>query len=183
MWIPILSQHHFLKAYSTSIPRWSPIQVLPRPDPASLPRSDEIGCIQGGMAIDSASFLKRLFSPLYCRTQSILLNILILRLKHMALIRSFLWLYAAAAAVYSLNCVWLCDPMHRSLPGSSAHGILQARILEWVAIPSSRGSSQPRNWTCISCVSCIGKQVSLPLAPPGKPISICSVYEPMTFLS
>ena len=42
-----------------------------------------------------------------------------------------------------------------SLPGSSVHGILQARILEWVAMPSSRGSSQPRNWTHISCVSCI----------------------------
>ena len=39
--------------------------------------------------------------------------------------------------------------------GSSVHGILQARILEWVAISSSRGSSQPRDQTCISCVSCI----------------------------
>ena len=105
------------------------------------------------MAIDSASFLKRLFSPLYCRTQSILLNILILKLKHMALIRSFLWLYAAAAAaaVYSLNCVWLCDPMDRSLPGSSAHGILQARILEWFAISISQGSSWPKDQTRVTC--------------------------------
>ena len=39
----------------------------------------------------------------------------------------------------------LCDPMDRSLPGSSVHGILQARILKWVAVPFSRGSSQPRN--------------------------------------
>ena len=38
----------------------------------------------------------------------------------------------------------LCDPMDCSPPGSSVHGILQARILEWVAIPSSRGSPQPR---------------------------------------
>ena len=38
-------------------------------------------------------------------------------------------------------------------------GILQARILEWIAIPSSRGSSQPRDWTCVSYVSCIGRQV------------------------
>ena len=38
----------------------------------------------------------------------------------------------------------LCDPTVCSLAGSSVHGILQARILEWVAIPSSRGSSQPR---------------------------------------
>ena len=40
-----------------------------------------------------------------------------------------------------------------SLPGSSVHGILQARILEWVAMPSSRGSSQPRDWTWISCIA------------------------------
>ena len=41
----------------------------------------------------------------------------------------------------------LCDPMDCSLPGSSVHGILQAGILEWVAMPSSRGSSQPRDQT------------------------------------
>ena len=41
-------------------------------------------------------------------------------------------------------CPILCDPMDYSPPGSSVYGILQARILEWVAIPSSRGSSQPR---------------------------------------
>ena len=41
-------------------------------------------------------------------------------------------------------CLTLCDPMNGSSPGFSVHGILQARILEWVAIPFSRGSSQPR---------------------------------------
>ena len=40
-------------------------------------------------------------------------------------------------------------------PSSSAHMILQVRILEWIAMPSSRGSSQPRNQTCVSCNSCI----------------------------
>ena len=53
----------------------------------------------------------------------------------------------------------LCDPMDYSLPGSSTHGILQTRILEWVAISYSRGSSWPRDWTCISCVSCIGRWI------------------------
>ena len=43
------------------------------------------------------------------------------------------------------SCLTLCDPMDSSPPGSSVHGILKARILEWVAMPSSRGSSQPRN--------------------------------------
>ena len=44
----------------------------------------------------------------------------------------------------------LCDPLDCSLSGSSVHGILQARILEWVAIPFSRGSSRPRDWTQLS---------------------------------
>ena len=43
------------------------------------------------------------------------------------------------------SCPTLCNPMRCSLPGSSIHGILQARILEWVAISSSKGSSRPRN--------------------------------------
>ena len=47
------------------------------------------------------------------------------------------------------------DPIDHSLLGSSVHGIFQARILEWVAISSSRGSSQPRDQIHISCVSCI----------------------------
>ena len=50
----------------------------------------------------------------------------------------------------SLSHVWLCNPVDCSPPGSSVHGIFQARILEWVAI--SRGSSQPRNWTFVSCI-------------------------------
>ena len=51
----------------------------------------------------------------------------------------------------SQSCPTLCDPMDYSLPGSSVHGILQARILEWVAISFSRRSSQPRNRTQVSC--------------------------------
>ena len=47
------------------------------------------------------------------------------------------------------SCPTLCDPMDCSLPGSSAHGISQARILEWVAIPFSRGSSWPRGQTWV----------------------------------
>ena len=47
----------------------------------------------------------------------------------------------------------LGDPMDCSPPGSSVHGILQARILEWVAVPFSRGSSQPRDWTRVSPIA------------------------------
>ena len=53
------------------------------------------------------------------------------------------------------SCLTLCDPRGCSTPGSSVHGILQARILEWVAVPSSRGSSWPRDWTLVSWRSCI----------------------------
>ena len=49
----------------------------------------------------------------------------------------------------------LCDPMDCSLPGFSVHGIFQARVLEWVAISFSRGSSQPRDWTQVSLI--VGK--------------------------
>ena len=48
------------------------------------------------------------------------------------------------------SCPTLCDPMDHNPPGSSVHGILQARTVEWVAISSSRGSSRPRGQTCIS---------------------------------
>ena len=51
------------------------------------------------------------------------------------------------------SCPTLCNPMDCSPPGSSIHGILQARILEWVAISFSRGSSQPRDQTQVSCVA------------------------------
>ena len=52
-------------------------------------------------------------------------------------------LWVATGAVCAQPCPTLCDPMDCSPPGSSVHGILKARILEWVAVPSSRGSSRP----------------------------------------
>ena len=51
------------------------------------------------------------------------------------------------------SCPTLCNPMDYTPPGSPVHGILQARIVEWVAMPSSRGSSQPRDWTQVSCIA------------------------------
>ena len=55
------------------------------------------------------------------------------------------------------SCLTLCDPMDCSLPSSSLHGILEVKILEWVALPSSRGSSGHRDRICISHLSCIGR--------------------------
>ena len=64
-----------------------------------------------------------------------------------------------ACATSPQSCLTLWDPIDCSLLGSSVHGILQARILEGVAMPSSRGSSQPRDGTSISSASCIGRWI------------------------
>ena len=58
----------------------------------------------------------------------------------------------AAAAKLLQSCPTLCDPMDSSSPGSAIPGILQARVLEWVAISFPRGSSQPSDWTRVSCI-------------------------------
>ena len=58
--------------------------------------------------------------------------------------------------VYAQSCPTFCDPMDCSLPGSSVHGISQARILEWLATSFSRGSSQPRDQALVSSISCNG---------------------------
>ena len=73
------------------------------------------------------------------------------------------------SSVQSLqSCPNLCDPIDCSLPGSSVHGILQARVLEWVATPSSRGSSRPRDRTLASFGSCVAGESSI-TEPLGKP--------------
>ena len=66
------------------------------------------------------------------------------------------------------SCLTLCHPVDYSLPGSSVYGILQARILEWVAMPSSRVSSLPRDRTQVSCGSCVAGRF-FTAEPPGKP--------------
>ena len=73
-----------------------------------------------------------------------------LTLPHSLLICPFLW---ALVVLVTQSCPILCDPMDCRLPGSSVHGFLQVRILEWVAIPFSRGSSQPKNRTQVSCIA------------------------------
>ena len=80
------------------------------------------------------------------------------------------------------SCLTLCDPMDCRPPGSSVHRILQARILEWVAIPSSRGSSQPRDRTHDFFIAGIffttepqgsPNRKSLPVIKKGMEINIC----------
>ena len=57
------------------------------------------------------------------------------------------------------SCPTICDPMDCSPPGSSLHGILQARVLEWVAISFTSGSSRPRDRTRVSCIA--GRRLNL----------------------
>ena len=68
-------------------------------------------------------------------------------------------LFPCVCARLSQLCLTLCDPIDCSPPGSSFHEILQARILQWVAMPSFSRSSWPSDWTCISYVSCISRRV------------------------
>ena len=83
------------------------------------------------------------------------------------------YVYTCTGAKSLQLCLTLCDPMDCSPTGSSVHRTLQARALEWVVIPFSRRSSQPRGWTNVSYIPCT--QVgSLSLVPPGKPL--ISVY-------
>ena len=69
-------------------------------------------------------------------------------------------------------CLTLVDSMDCGLPGSSVHGISQARILEWVAISFSRGSSQPRDQTCDSCIAA-GCFTAETAGKPTRHLAIC----------
>ena len=62
------------------------------------------------------------------------------------------WTENSLLCLVTRSCLILFNPRYYSLPGSSVHGILHARILEWVAMPSSRRSSQPRYQTQVSCI-------------------------------
>ena len=73
-------------------------------------------------------------------------------------------------------CSTLCNPMDCSPTGSSVHGILQARILEWVAMSSSRGSSWPRDQTHVSWKSPALQVDFLPLSHLGSPNSVFYIY-------
>ena len=94
-----------------------------------------------------------------------------------------IWSYVCTCVHSKLlqSCPTLCNPMDCSLLGSSVHGILQSRILEWDAMPFSRGSFWPRDQTLISFVSCIGRWVLYHLRHLGSPVRsgvcCCSVAQ------
>ena len=75
------------------------------------------------------------------------------------------WKRVCVRAQTLQSCPTLCDPMDFSPPGTLIHGILQVSILEWVAMPSFRGSSWPRDWILVSCIA----SRFFTAKPPGKP--------------
>ena len=79
----------------------------------------------------------------------------------------YVYVYIYIYATWSIQlCLTLCNPIDCKLPDPSVHGILQARVLEWVAISFSRGSSRPRDQTWVSCFA----GIFVTTEPPGKPI-------------
>ena len=104
-------------------------------------------------------------SKLFSKTVNIWLG-----LPHAIVFYTHIELLTCAHASKSLQlCLTFCSPTDCSTPGCSVQGILQARILECVAMPSSRGSPRPRDQTHVSYISCIDWQTgSIPLASPGK---------------
>ena len=74
-----------------------------------------------------------------------------MRLLLVERVMTVLWfVHVKVKVLVAQSCLTFCDSMDCSPPGSFVHGILQARILEWVAMSFSRGSSQPRDWTQVS---------------------------------
>ena len=76
----------------------------------------------------------------------------------LTLVLSPLCIWVTCCWLVAQLCLTPCDPMACSPPGSSVRGIFQAKILEWVAVSSSKGPSLPRDQTCVSCISCTGRQ-------------------------
>ena len=74
---------------------------------------------------------------------------LVIPIKVRCKLKPYCWIFESESEV-TQSCPSLRDPMDCSLPGSSVHGIFQARVLEWVAISFSRGSSRRRDWTQVS---------------------------------
>ena len=78
-------------------------------------------------------------------------NSAFLLLKYIFLLLAH-YISVVVGVLVTQSCPTLCDPVDCSPPGSFVHGILQARVLEWVAMPSSWASSQPRDQTQVSCI-------------------------------
>ena len=111
-------------------------------------------------------FLLCIFLIYVCGHESFILKLLFL-------IKDPSYISFNACTLSHFNRVQLfCDPIDCSPAGSSVHGILQVRILEWVAMPSSRGSSWPRDETCISMSLAMAGRLSYHQCCPGSPFHV-----------
>ena len=124
-----------------------------------LPLSFSMGCLFFSVGLSEGCFICKFFFPQIIRLSFLLYSWFYLLFNFfLRLIRShlFSFLFSSTLGMCACSiaklCLTICDLTDCSLPGSSVHGILQARILEWVTISSSRTSSQPRYQPCISCI-------------------------------
>ena len=109
-----------------------------------------------------------------CRGGGVLPILFLHHLRAASLIRfkrNPIWLlmWVCPCAQFLHSCPTLCGPMDCSPPGSSVPGVLRARIREWVSISFSRGSSQCRDWTCVSSTFCISGRF-FTAEQPGNPL-------------
>ena len=89
--------------------------------------------------------------------------------QHKIITYTWVVIYHMHACILScFSRVWLCDPIDCSPPGSSVHGILQARILKWITMPSSRGIFPTQRWKLCLLHLLYWQAGSLPLVPSGK---------------
>ena len=114
------------------------------------PSSEELGCARASHNCTFLSKSLHFSGPHFIiyETEKMILTMTVYELK----------------VLTAQSCLTLCNPVDWSPPDSSVHGILQARILEWVAIPFFRRSSQPRHRTWVSCIA----GYTLSPEPPGK---------------
>ena len=75
------------------------------------------------------------------------------------MVQLIFFICSGVGVLVAQSCPTLCDPTNCSPSGSFIHGILQARILEWIAIPFSRGSSWAKDWTQVSCI--VGRRFTI----------------------
>ena len=107
-----------------------------------------------------------LFSECVVFSHRFLINIFIMTSAIQHIFPNVYWMCTGYLCTTVCVCVCVCvlsyltvySPIDCSPPGFSVHGIFQARILEYVAISYSRGSSRPRDWIHITCISCIGRR-------------------------
>ena len=114
--------------------------------------------------------LQRYFAHLLLLILMIFVYVVIINEVFCVYIYIQMYIHRHACSVAQL-CLTLWDSMDCSPSGSSVHGISQARILEWVAVSFSRGSSWPKDWTHVSFISCNGKWIFYHWAT-GKPIYV-----------